>query len=302
MGLFVYTSRKNSSQTITFVALSHAGCVRNCYNQIMLEKIVEFARDVGDYARANQQNVNFADSHMKSAQNWDVVTETDFEISRRFGEFVTSNFAHLDYIIVDEESVADLGDKPMEKIKSHEYVFVIDPIDGTLTYSHGLPFYGVSIGVFKNQKAILSAIYAPSMDVLVYGDESGCFMEESGVKKKLNAPTTTAPLFTNKETTTNFDQQRQMNLMPLDVYSAALTATYISLGKLRGWVFRASLWDIAGASYLLKNAGFEIFDPSNSQPINLFDETLFGSDLRMKDPKIVCTPKQYADFTKLFNL
>lgn len=268
----------------------------------MLEKILEFIRESGQFASDNQKNIDFADSEMKSEESWDVVTETDFEISRRFDKFVKSNFADLDYIIVDEESIADLGDRPMSAIKSHEYIFVIDPIDGTLAYSHGLPFYGVSIGVFRNQKAILSAIFAPSMNFLAYGDENSCFVEENNVRKKLDPSITAAPLFTNKETSTNFNQQKKMNLMPLDIYSSAITSAYLSSGKLKGWTFRASLWDIAGASFLLENAGIETFDPTTDRPIDLFDEKLFSEKLRMKDPKIVCAPEYYNDFKKLFSL
>ncbi len=126
----------------------------------MLDKIVKFVREAGAFALENQNKISFEASKLKSAGNWDVVTETDMEVSRRFKYFVAENFADLDYIIIDEESIADLGADPIREIEKHEYAFIIDPIDGTLTYSYHLPYWGISIGVFRKTKPIAGVLFA----------------------------------------------------------------------------------------------------------------------------------------------
>jgi len=47
--------------------------------------------------------------------------------------------------------------------KGSEYTWVIDPIDGTLNFKHGLPLFAISIALLKNEKPIVSVIYAPAL-------------------------------------------------------------------------------------------------------------------------------------------
>jgi myo-inositol-1(or 4)-monophosphatase len=269
----------------------------------MLEKILEFIISAGDYGKANQVNVNFADSKMKSASSYDVVTETDLEISRRFRQFVEAEFSDIDYVIVDEETVADLGAAPMQEIKRHEYAFIIDPIDGTLTYSEGLPFYGVSIGVFHNQQPVASAVYLPSLGLLIYCDEESAFVEESGVKRPIGKLLETAALYANHSFfEEDADQFEKMNIRRLNLYSSACNGFYTAAGKLRGWTAKSFIWDIAGIYGVFAHTGVKIFDTATNQPINLFDEKLFDNGLRLKSDNIICLPKYYQDFKKLYKV
>jgi myo-inositol-1(or 4)-monophosphatase len=269
----------------------------------MLEKILEFVKEAGNYAKANQVNVDFASSKMKSARVHDVVTETDFEVSRRFKKFVETEFLDLDYVIVDEETIANLGPTPMREIKRHEYAFIIDPIDGTLTYANGLPFWGVSVGVFRNQKSIASVIYVPGLDLLAYADEKNGFIEENNTKCPLKKLSETAAFYANTRFSQEDTKQREsMNMAQLNIYSAAGNSLYMIVGKLRGWTSQACLWDIAGAYGVFAHTGVKIFDTTINQPINLFDENLFNEELRLKTPKIVCLPKYYQDFKKLYKV
>jgi myo-inositol-1(or 4)-monophosphatase len=269
----------------------------------MIEKILEFIRQAGDYAKANQVNVSFAGSKMKSARSYDVVTETDFEVSRRFKKFVEAEFSSLDYVIVDEETIAELGPAPMREIRRHEYVFIIDPIDGTLTYANGLPFWGVIIGVFRNQQPIANAIYEPSLGLLAYADEAGAFIEENGVKRPLEKLSETAVFYSNAWfPQIDAKQEQDMNIAPLDAYSAAVNSLYVAIGKSRSWAYGAYLWDVAGAYGIFAHTGVKIFDTATDQPVDLFDEQLFSDKLRIKTAKIVCLPKYYQDFKKLYKL
>jgi myo-inositol-1(or 4)-monophosphatase len=270
----------------------------------MLEKILDFAKNAGNYAKANQANVDFASSKKKSAGAHDVVTETDLEISRRFKKFVKKEFSDLDYVIVDEETFADLGAAPMQEIKRHEYAFVIDPIDGTLTYANGLPYYGVMIGVFRRGGAVASVVYAPSLNLLVYADEQNAYVEENDVRRKLEKLSETAALYANDSILLKEDaeQEKKMNVFPLDTYAGAVDGIYVAIGKLRSWTWSYSLWDIAGLYGVFAQTGVEIFDPATDQPIDLFDEKLYDDKLFIKEPKIICLPKYYQDFKKLYKL
>ena len=70
--------------------------------------------------------------------------------SKAFKKFAKENFSDLNYVIIDEESIDDLEGDLFQQIANTEYQFILDPIDGTLNYSSGLPFYGILLSVFKN--------------------------------------------------------------------------------------------------------------------------------------------------------
>lgn len=269
----------------------------------MLNKIISFVREAGDFAKAQQTSVNLFDSKLKSDLFSDVVTTTDLEISRRFKAFIEVEFADLDYLVIDEETISELAPSPLAEAKKHEYVFSIDPIDGTLTYSVGLPFYGVSVGVFHNQKPLISAIYLPGLDVFIYGDRRGIFVERSGQKTAVTANSRPAPLQINKAFfKVDPMQLRKMNLSYLNPYAASVSSVYLALGQVMVWTFAASFWDITGACLLFDKLNLQIFNPRTDQPVDLFDEKLFSAKLRIQEPTIVCAPKFYQDFKKLYKL
>jgi myo-inositol-1(or 4)-monophosphatase len=271
----------------------------------VLDKIIEFIKSAGNYAQANQANIDFAGENLKAKRLRDILTETDMEISRRFAEFVRSEFADLDYIIVDEESVADLGADPMREIKKHEYAFVIDPIDGTLTYSVGLPYFGVSIGVFKDQQPLIGAVFAPSLGLLAYSGEKQAWIEENGVRRELTRLAETAPLVVSSwGCEPEPAALRAVNVREANFYALVVNGLYAATGALRCWATdKGNIWDYAGVYTLFAKVGVEMFDPVTNSPIrNLFDDDIFDKKLHIKGMKLICLPKHYDDFKKFYKL
>lgn len=124
--------------------------------QTLIAQLLEFARTAGQAAINYQYKLQTKTNYLKNcAEVRTLVTKADLQISRQFRSFVETHFAKLNPLIVDEESISILGDKPFEKINAAEYVFIIDPIDGTLTYANHMALYGISVGVYKNGKPCL---------------------------------------------------------------------------------------------------------------------------------------------------
>ncbi|MDR0727154.1 MAG: hypothetical protein LBF37_03770 [Rickettsiales bacterium] len=264
----------------------------------MINKIISFIEQVGVYALKQQRGIDFNKSKFKTEGIGDPVTETDTTVSKRFYEFVSENFSELDYVIVDEESVSDLGDNPIAKLKNAEYVFVIDPIDGTLTYANKYPLWAISVGVFKNGQPFVGAVYAPALDILVWSDETKAYVRENGKITELAEQSDVAPIMLHYHDSKKIhvnDKDNNKTVQGLGVYSQVLSAIYVATGRARGYYYQAFIWDIAGILPILNKVGVKVLGYDDGTEFDWRKN--LGQNLRAEKVYIVCQPK-YFDYLK----
>ena len=64
-----------------------------------------------------------------------------------------------------------------------EYRWIIDPLDGTTNFLHGLPIYAVSVGLIHNKQPILGMIYEPNQDEMFYASKgNGAFLNDKSIQ------------------------------------------------------------------------------------------------------------------------
>jgi len=147
-----------------------------------------------------------------------------------------------------------------------KYVWVVDPIDGTLNFSRGLPLYGISVALMHQNKPIFGAVYFPVLheyySAIKYG---GAFVNSTQISVRHGKPQ--GRLFGAVEIYLNQFQQfikvaSQNNLEFTENYCAVFAYTQTAAGR---YDFALSLglalWDIAAGWIILEEAGgvFEIF-------------------------------------------
>jgi len=121
-------------------------------------KEVSFAKDLAREAGEIIRN-NFSKSTRTIKSNNTPVTETDLAVSNLIHDRISKRFP--DHAIMDEE-------KSNEYAHSHEYVWICDPIDGTIPFSHRIPTSMFSLGLCKDGKSLLGVAYDPYMDRLYH--------------------------------------------------------------------------------------------------------------------------------------
>lgn len=108
--------------------------------------------DAGNYAVEMQSHV-----HRFFKEDGSVLTEVDTEISHRIISTISELFP--DCGIISEEEFT-------ERKEDADYIFVLDPIDGTDVFSQGLPTFAVSLGILdKNRKPVGAMINAPRFGI-----------------------------------------------------------------------------------------------------------------------------------------
>ena len=194
----------------------------------------------------------------------DLVTESDLASERMIIDRIKTYYPR--HAILAEESGAS---GPADRAAQDEWRWIIDPLDGTTNYAHGLPIFSVSIALEIARRVELGVAYNPSLDEL-YVAERG---RGATVNDQLIAVSTTATLEQSLLTTGfpyDIRETQQNNLAQYAAFamrsrgvrrlgSAVLDLAWVAAGRLDGlWELRLGAWDVAAASLFVEEAGGRI--------------------------------------------
>lgn len=184
----------------------------------------------------------------------DIVTQTDIDIS----DLLIKKLKTTGLPVISEEN-------PVSGNKTPDTFWVVDPIDGTVNFSHGLAQYAVSAGLVERGAFQLGVVCLPAMEEL--------YLTLNPTRALLNGRPFThthgsknnalvAASFGAKGIRAYYDFFQQVNETTqgcLRTGSAALNICWAASGKLQAaYGFQAKLWDVAGALAVARAAGAEL--------------------------------------------
>ncbi len=198
--------------------------------------------------------------YTKSDQVWDVVTKSDLLAEKIIISAIKKKYP--DHGIISEESGS-------QKIGS-EYMWIIDPIDGTFNYSRGVPMFGVMVALVRNGEVLLSAIDHPATNELFFAKAGGgAFVNgkrihcSSAKNLKEAAGVGSSSLHKrNSRFLKNLLRETRGNGTIIGSFlSMASNACYTAAGR-RDWMtsLSGSIWDYAPAYLILKESGCKVTD------------------------------------------
>ena len=153
-----------------------------------------------------------------------------------------------------------------------EYTWVIDPIDGTRNFAHGLPYYAVSVALVHQDEFLLGMVYDPSRNELFWSElGTGAFLNTTPLQTKdiVRRPVEGLLMATNSFVNENRMKSIIKLYKGLEEYkpslrctgSAALDLAYVAAGYVDIAVFKyLSWWDIAGGAAIAHHAGLKVTD------------------------------------------
>jgi myo-inositol-1(or 4)-monophosphatase len=217
-----------------------------------LEQVINWTKQAGRIARDG-----FLSEHTVGFKSpTDVVTEVDHACEKLLMDAIFTHFP--DHAILAEETGSVQGDA--------DHCWYIDPLDGTINYSHRLPVYSISIAYQAHGKLQLAVVYDPSRDE--------CFSAERGRGAWLNGepirvsdctilqqsllatgfPHEAQPSFETNLRLFGFLTSTTQGVRRLG--SAAIDVCYVACGRLDGyWEQEIHAWDIAAGALILQEAG-----------------------------------------------
>lgn len=203
-------------------------------------------------------NGPFTVSHKEGVNN--LVTEIDQASERLITQIIKE--AYPDHGIVGEE----YGEHDMEA----RYKWIIDPIDGTVNYAHGIPLCCVSIGLMDGEEMLMGAIYNPMMNELFFAEKGkGAFLNDKPIKVSEKEDMATAFLVTGfpyhfpegKNPFSIFERLVSSGIPVRRLGSAALDLCWVACGRFDGfWEYNLNPWDIAAGYLIVEEAGGKVTD------------------------------------------
>ena len=193
------------------------------------------------------------------------------------GDFVTASDKKVEKILIEELQKArpnySILSEEIGKISNDEsYKWIIDPIDGTANFLHGIPHFAISIGLEKDKEIICGIIYDPIKDEMFVAEKgNGSYLNNQRIRVSSRSKLKDCIIFTggpkkevkDRETSLkeyyNFSSKVQIPIRKLG--SAALDMAYVAAGRCDGfWQKYLSYWDIAAGIILVKESGGFVTD------------------------------------------
>ncbi len=241
----------------------------------MLDKIIEISKEVGEVIKED-----FGKHHLVEYKTnlSNIVTDTDKKAEKIITGFIKKEFPSHN-ILAEEGS---------RKEGNSDYLWVIDPIDGTTNFAHGLPIFSVSIGVMKKDEIIAGVVYDIMRNV-IYSAENGSGSFGNG--RKLNVSKNDD--LRKSLLVTGFPYNVAEN--PDNVYekfvaflkssravrrlgSAAIDCCFVAEGVFDGfWEVSLNPWDICAGKLIIEEAGGKVTNFKGEQ-VSIFSPQFLASN------------------------
>jgi myo-inositol-1(or 4)-monophosphatase len=186
----------------------------------------------------------------------DFVTNSDKKVEKILIEELEKSRKNFSFLTEENGKIEN---------KDKENIWIIDPIDGTNNFLHGIPHFSISIGLQSNNEIIAGVIFDPIKNELFFGEKNnGAYINNHRIrvskKNKLDEC-----LFASGNI--GIDTK---NLSTRNLGSAALDMAYVGAGRFDGYFQNdLNIWDVAAGIIIVKEAGGEVNDLNLSQIENV---------------------------------
>lgn len=238
----------------------------------LCDKMEEIARSTGSFVLGEVNKLRHGDIESKGLHNF--VTYVDKEAEKHIVDKLQTLIPKAGFI-AEENTVSHKGE---------EYNWVIDPLDGTTNFIHGIPVFSISIALMQQQQIVAGVVYEPNRE------ES--FRAVRGGGAFLNGE----PIRVSRETNLKesliatgfpyYDYSRMAAFLELFRWciknthglrrlgSAAVDLAYVACGRFEAFYeYGLNAWDVAAGSLIVHEAGGKVSDFSGG------DDFLFGREI-----------------------
>lgn len=248
-------------------------------NNKLKQTAVQAAKEAGKHLIKEFRNFDRTDIRLKSFSQ--IVTKADLESEKIIIKRIKNNFP-LHRILSEEAG---------EKKNDSDYLWIIDPIDGTTNFTMHNPLWSISIGLAHKGELILGVIYAPMLGELYIAEkEKGARLNGKKIQvskinkdKVLNAFCHGSGKVDIDRAIKYFSYQKVRHLDCRQLGSAAIELAFVACGRIESVVIPGiNSWDVAAGILLVQEAGGKVTDFKNKE-WNLSNRDMLASNGSVHD-------------------
>jgi len=237
-------------------------------------EVLDVCREVATFIQTERENFDITRVEQKEKFN-NLVSYVDKESEKKL-------VAVLSKILPEAGFITEEG--TVEQSKSHEYNWIIDPLDGTTNFLHGLPVYAISIGLSYQQQVIFGVVHDVVHNESYHAIQNGNAYCNDRIISVTPAKSLSETLLATGFPYFQFDKtDAYLDIIKtfLDkthgirrLGSAAMDLAYVASGKLDGFFeYNLNPWDVAAGAFIVQQAGGKVTDFSGG------NNFLFGGEL-----------------------
>ncbi|MCB9251777.1 MAG: inositol monophosphatase [Flavobacteriales bacterium] len=237
----------------------------------VLETVIEISKKAGEYLYGEFKTFNQKDIEVKSLNQ--LVSYVDITCERLLVEELSKLIPESGFI-TEEATI---------KKEADEYNWIIDPLDGTTNFMHGIPVFAISIALTRNGQTVLGVIYDVCHDQMFYADETGAYCNGTKIRVSDNIELNKCLLATGfpyydfdaMESYMQVLRQLMKHTHGLRrMGSAAIDLAYIAAGKFEAYFeYGLSPWDVAAGAFIVEKAGGRVSDFKGG------DQYIYGKEI-----------------------
>ncbi|MEQ8881629.1 MAG: inositol monophosphatase family protein [Cyclobacteriaceae bacterium] len=225
----------------------------------IVKETEQIVKSCGEFIREESQKFSLEDVELKGKA--DLVSYVDKQSEKRLVKELKKLLPEAGFIT--EEGTID------QQVK--EYTWIVDPLDGTTNFVHGIPSYAVSVGLRKGEEIVMGFVYEINRSECFYAwKNGGAYLDGNAIRvspvmdieEGLFSTSFPANDFQNVDEYLTIlkellSQSRGLRRMG----SAASDLAYVACGRLQGFFeYNLKPWDVAGACVIIKEAGGYVSD------------------------------------------
>ncbi len=248
-------------------------------------KVIEISKIAGKYIQ--EQAVNFQKGQVEEKGTHNYVTYVDKSTEKMI----------VDYLRDLVPGAGFITEEDTETTQGKVFNWIIDPLDGTTNFIHGVPLYSVSIALQENDEIVVGVIYEPNLDECFYAWKGGNSMLNDEIirispSKDFNSSllATGFPYYDYGRMEEYLEVFREMMRETAGLRrlgSAAADMAYVAAGRYEGFYeYGLQPWDVAAGIILIKQAGGEVCDFQGG------NNALFGKELVCGNSTVVTEMKR----------
>lgn len=251
--------------------------------KLICEKAIAIAKEAGGFIR--EQRKSFSTDAVEYKGFNDLVSYVDKGAEKILVDGLLPLIPDAGFIT--EENTLTLHDR--------DFIWIIDPLDGTTNFVHGIPCYCVSVGLTYKNKLVLGIIYEINLDECFYAwKDGGAYLNGNKIAvSKINS-------VKQSLLATGFPYTNYSRMGPyMEVFdycmrnthglrrlgSAAVDLAYVACGRFEGFYeYGLNAWDVAAGAFIVQEAGGKVSDFKGD------DDFLFGKEI------IACNAGMFEEF------